>query len=333
MQKGRINMADLLLYVFLAVVGYLIAGRLAKYQVNVAWIGKVQTVAIILLVFTMGTRIGSNEEVVSNLNMIGLYALVFTIVILICSIAAVFFVRKLMRMDRYGRFVDETEELENSGLAKELEDEKISGNTMSIIIVVTITIGLLVGYNLVDKIFPNMELFNTIAGNAIKVGLCLLLFLVGFEMGLEGTFIEDFKKAGVRVLAFPLAIAVGTLVGAFICGLFIPISMRESLAIGGGLGWYSLAPIVILEKGYVIGSAISFMHNVMRELFSMLFIPLVARKIGYVESIALPGSCASDVCLPIVSRSTRSGIAIYSFISGISLSAMVPIIVPILLGA
>lgn len=326
-------MADLVLYVFLAIVGYLIAGRLARYQVNMAWIGKVQMIAIILLVFTMGTRIGCNEEVISNLNLIGVYALIFTVVTMCCSVMAITLLRKVMKIDRYGKFTSEgAEELEDQNLEEELKEEKISGNVMSIIIVVMVGLGLFFGYNFVDKIFATPDTFISVAGNGIRIGLCLLLFLIGFEMGIEGTFVSDFKKAGIKVIAFPLTIGVGTLVGAVICGLFIPVSMREALAIGGGFGWYSFAPVVILERGFVMASAISFMHNIMRELLSLLFIPLVAKKVGYLETLALPACCASDVCLPIVSRSTRSGIAIYSFISGVTLSAMVPILVPILIG-
>lgn len=327
-------MADLLLYVALAAVGYFLASRLSGKKISMGWVGKTQMIAIILLVFTMGARIGCNEEVISNLNMIGVYALIFTIVTMICSVIAIMLLRKVMKIDRMGRFVSEgTEELEDKFLEDELKEEKISGNVMSILIVVMVSIGLFCGYNFVDDLFSDPEVFTTVAGNGIRIGLCLLLFLVGFEMGLEGTFVSDFKKAGIKVIAFPLTIAVGTLVGAVICGLFIsPISMREALAIGGGFGWYSFAPVVILERGFVMSSAIAFMHNIMRELLSLLFIPLVARKIGYLETLALPACCASDVCLPIVSRSTRSGIAIYSFISGVTLSAMVPILVPILIG-
>ncbi|MGF6376783.1 uncharacterized membrane protein YbjE (DUF340 family) [Clostridiales Family XIII bacterium PM5-7] len=327
-------MADLLLYVALAAVGYFLASKLSGKTTNVAWVGKIQMAAIILLVFTMGVRIGCNEEVISNLNMIGVYALIFTIVTMICSVLAITLLRKLLKIDKKGRFLSEkSEELHDEFLEEGIKEEKLSGNVMSLMIVVTVSIGLFCGYYFVEKLFDDPETFTTMAGNGIRIGLCLLLFLVGFEMGLEGTFINDFKKAGIKVLAFPLTIGAGTLVGAAICGLVIaPLSMREALAIGGGFGWYSFAPVVILERGFVMASAISFMHNILRELLSLLFIPLVARKIGYLETLALPACCASDVCLPIVSRSTRSGIAIYSFISGVTLSALVPILVPILIG-
>ena len=87
-----------------------------------------------------------------------------------------------------------------------------------------------------------------------------------------------------------------------------------------------------MENGYVTASAVSFLHNVMRELFSIVLIPAVAKKVGYIETTGMPGAAAMDVCLPIVEKSTRSDIAVYSFVSGVILSILVPILVPAVIG-
>ena len=87
-----------------------------------------------------------------------------------------------------------------------------------------------------------------------------------------------------------------------------------------------------MEAGYLTASAVSFLHNVMRELLSIVFIPLIAKKIGYIETTGMPGAAAMDVCLPIVEKSTRSDIAVYSFVSGVVLSILVPVFVPLIIG-
>lgn len=63
-----------------------------------------------------------------------------------------------------------------------------------------------------------------------------------------------------------------------------------------------------------------------------MLIPVVAKKIGYIETTGMPGAAAMDVCLPIVEKSTRSDIAVYSFVSGVTLSILVPVLVPLILG-
>ena len=76
-------------------------------------------------------------------------------------------------------------------------------------------------------------------------------------------------------------------------------------------------------------SAISFMHNVIREVIGILLIPVCARHLGYIECYCLPGASSMDVCLPLVEKATDSSIAVYSFVNGVVLSAAVPVLVSI----
>lgn len=322
-------MSDLILYLSVAVIGYFAGSKLRTQQQITKWTGRVQTFAIIMLIFTMGMRMGSNGEVMSHLNSIGLYALIMTVAIISCSVAAITISRKFFKLDKFGNM--EGSEVPLDEIAEE-EEKAEKDSSMTIIILACVVLGLAFGYFAVDKLFSDMKFFDSIAGNMITIGLCILLLFVGFDMGFEGTVIDHFKKVGLRVLAFPFIIMVGTLVGAFLCGLFLPLSIRESLAIGAGFGWYTFAPGIIMEKGLVTASAVSFMHNIMREYISVLIIPMMAKKAGYLESMAVAGCSSMDVCLPIIEKSTRGDIAMYAFISGIIQSIAVPILVPLILG-
>ena len=204
---------------------------------------------------------------------------------------------------------------------------------MTVLIIIAVIIGMIIGYFVIRDIFAGrMEEFDSAAGIGIKVGLCLLLVFVGLDLGLDGTVVSNFKRVGFRILAVPAATIIGTLIGAAAAMPFIGMSLRECLAVGSGFGWYTLAPGIIMEAGYLTASAVSFLHNVMRELLAIVFIPLVAKKIGYLETTAMPGAAAMDVCLPIVEKATRSEIAVYSFVSGVILSILVPVLVPIIIG-
>ena len=217
--------------------------------------------------------------------------------------------------------------------AETAEEEKKGGNSTTIAILVSVVIGMVFGFFVIRRAFAgNMDTFDSLAGLGIKIGLCLLLIFVGMDLGLEGTVIDNFRKVGLRILVFPAAVIVGTLGGALLCSLFMDLSVKECLAVGAGFGWYTLAPGIIMENGYVTASAVSFLHNVMRELFSIVLIPAVAKKVGYIETTGMPGAAAMDVCLPIVEKSTRSDIAVYSFVSGVILSILVPILVPAVIG-
>lgn len=328
-------MGDLILYVALAAAGYVAAAKIVKNKEKLAAASVIQLWAILLLVFFMGARMGANEEIIRNLNRIGLQAFIMAVAAVAGSIAAVSVTRRLLKLDAVGRRIGEstTAASVQEGLSEEAagEEGKSGGSRMTLFIVCTVAVGMVFGWFLIRSEFVRYEDFDAFAGIVIKGGLCLLLFLVGIDLGIEDSFVADIRQAGLGILAVPFAVCVGTLGSMAVCALFLPLSVRECLSVGAGFGWYSMAPVIIMEKGYVAASAVSFMHNVFRELMALLLIPVVAKKIGYIEAVSLPGSGASDVCLPLIVKSTRGGIAIYAFVTGIGVSILVPVLVPVFL--
>ncbi len=90
-------------YLGVVVVGYFVGGLIRKKSDNkLPWIGKVQTVVMILLLLVMGIRLGANEEVVKGLGSIGIVGFVTAIFAMAGSVLAVIFARKLMKIDRKG---------------------------------------------------------------------------------------------------------------------------------------------------------------------------------------------------------------------------------------
>jgi len=330
-------MSDLILYLSLAAIGYFTGSKIEGAGRIQTYTNKLQTAAMVVIIFSMSMRMGANEEVMSNLNSIGLYGLIMTVAIIAGSVLSIVLARKIFGMDRYGNFRDKTvatavtkEKTEIITSAEPEEEEK--GISTTTLIVICVVGGLLFGWLAGDRLFSDIETFDRLGGTLIRIGLCLMLALIGFDMGVEGTVIDNFKRAGWRVIAFPFFIMAGTLLASGLCSLFMPITFREGLAIGAGFGWYSFAPAAIMERGHITAGAISFMHNIIREYMSVLTIPIVAKRIGYLESMAVCGCSAMDVCLPIVERSTKSDIAVYSFISGAVQSIAVPILVPLFIG-
>ena len=332
-------MADLILYLGITFIGYVMGSKARDKRDKLAWTGKIQTLALILLVVVMGMRMGSNSEITDNLSTIGISSLVITISVLFLSVGSTFITRKIMGMDKYGNFSRAEESCLSTEIAESHshtsdESENKSGfNTMTIIIVAAVAAGMMAGYFIIRNVFAgNMDAFDNLAGWSLKISLCVLLIFVGMDLGIEGTVITNFKKVGWRVFVFPVVIGVSTLVGAGISGVIMGFSLKEALAIGAGYSWYSVAPGIIMEAGYITASAVSFLHNVLRELCAILFIPLVASKIGYIETTSMPGAAAMDVCLPIVEKATKGDIAVYSFVTGVILSILVPVLVPLIIG-
>ena len=196
---------------------------------------------------------------------------------------------------------------------------------MTRIIITALSLGGACGYFFADEGFLQWS------ENLIVAGLSLMLFFVGMDMGYDGTVLKNIKKAGFKILVFPFATVIGTLAGSFAGSVILDMKVNEAMAVGSGLGWYTLAPFIIDPYSQEL-SAISFMSNVFREVLSLILIPVVGKYTGYIEATCLPGAAAMDVCIPVIEKSTNAEMVFYAFVSGTVLSALVPVLVPLFLG-
>jgi uncharacterized membrane protein YbjE (DUF340 family) len=174
-------------------------------------------------------------------------------------------------------------------------------------------------------IFPDSMIQHV--GIIIDIGLCALLFFVGIDIGKNKEIVNQIKKLGFKILLVPLMISIGSIVGSIAGGFIIGLPANEAGAIGAGFGWYSLSAVILSKYDAGVG-AIAFITNVWREIIALMIIPYVARYIGKLESIAPAGATAMDTTLPVIAGSTDGRTAVISFITGIVLSLLVPILVP-----
>ncbi len=195
---------------------------------------------------------------------------------------------------------------------------------MSFSILVAVAVGILSGL----FIFP--DAFAQHIGIVIDIGLCTLLFFVGIDIGRNKDIINQIKSMGYKILLVPFSIALGSIAGSILGGFALGLPLNESGAIGAGFGWYTLSAIE-LSKYSVETGALAFITNVCREVIALISIPYIARHVGKLAAIAPAGATAMDTSLPVISKSTDANTAVVSFITGVVLSFLVPILVPIII--
>ena len=323
------------LYMGVLAAGYFLGSKLRDRREKMGFLDGLTNFCVSLLVFVMGIKMGSNEEVIANLGTIGIQSVVITVILAVITIAGVTMARLALGMNKYALTKKQVAELGEMGTGSSGERQSASAeaeeggsNLMTILILAFTVVGLIAGYFVVRNNDGLMSAFDASNGHIMTVGLCLLMLSIGLGMGLDGTVLTYLKQAGFRVLVFPVVVIAATTVGGFVVSLlYRDLSVGESLAICYGFGWYTFAPIAISNAGYVMAGAISFLHNVIRELAGIVLMPILAKKIGYLEVASIPGVAAMDVCLPIVERVTRQDIIIYSFLIGFSQAIFVPILV------
>ena len=317
MQSTIINM---LIYIALVALGNFLGGRHLWGARVSRWLGKLQLASLLALIVALGIRLGADKEVMGSLGQIGLSSLTITLFSMTGSLIAVTLLRRyILHLDRFGR-QEETSAETSSGSGA--EEKPRSGLTKWIVIAVAG--GMAIGY----FVFTGRS--TAWCGTIIDVGLYILLFLVGIDMGQQGNVLQDIRAAGFKVLLVPGTVVIGTLLFSFAGSFLLPLRIKETVAASAGFGWYSLAPTLLAPYSLTL-SAIAFLSNVLREIFSIVAIPLVARSIGYLECVSLPGAAAMDTVLPVIVGATHERITVYAFISGLLLSFLVPVLVPLII--
>ncbi|MCR4708744.1 MAG: lysine exporter LysO family protein [Clostridiales bacterium] len=310
---------------------YIVGMKLRSRKEKLTWVEEAMNVLVYLLVLLMGLRMGANKEIVDSLGTIGVQSLIVSAITITMSMLGITLSRKILRMDRYGNVGDER--VPKGEKPSKETGTNVTGIKSTIIIGVVVALGMAVGYFLIYKKLGIQDEFMIKSDPWLTLCLVMLIGTVGLNLGLDGSVFRNIKKAGAGIILFPIAAVLGSVIGGVIYGLITPLSIREGVAIASGFGWYTYAPNVILQAGYPVASAISFLHNVIREVTGIIGIPFLTQKIGYIEACAVPGVAAMDVCMPIVERSAREDTVVYSFGIGLLMCLSVPIIVPLVIGA
>lgn len=184
---------------------------------------------------------------------------------------------------------------------------------------------------IVSGLFVPMPRF-VLGTNLSLYVLYILMFFVGVTIGGDTTAWKMIKSVRGRIFFVPLSIIIGTLTGVGLVSLGMKdISLKESLAVGAGFGYYSLSSILITEiSGETLG-IIALLSNIFREIITLVASPLFATYCHKLAPIASGGATSMDTTLPIIIKTAGKNYAVISIVSGTILTILVPFIVTFIL--
>ena len=157
--------------------------------------------------------------------------------------------------------------------------------------------------------------------------LAALMFSVGFSLGHQPDTIQQFRRIHSRVLFLPLTTVAGTFLGVLIVSFFSERSVVDFLAVGSGFGYYSLSSILITEyKGIELGT-IALLANILREIITLLFAPVMVKYFGKLAPIAAGGATTMDTTFPIIIRTSGKEFSVVSIYHGFVMDLSVPFLV------
>lgn len=171
-----------------------------------------------------------------------------------------------------------------------------------------------------------------ILDQVLMAALYFIVFVAGIEIGGNRHLIKKIcnPQSILLALAIPTAITLGSLGGAAISSFFTGLSVEDSLLVGGALGWYSLASVVISTLYSVEIGTITFLTNMLREVLAFLAIPFLV-KINKFLALAPSGAATMDSGLPVVIRYTNIHVGLFAFINGLILTLLVPVLLSLLM--
>lgn len=193
-------------------------------------------------------------------------------------------------------------------------------------VAVSLTGGLLFGY-----LFLNTDIKDTL-DLILMSALDVMIFIAGIEIGSNRGILKRICNvhSALLALAIPFAVACGSLCGALLLGHIAGLSVYDSLLIGSGLGWYSFSSVVISAMYSTEIGTVAFLANMMREISGFFLIPLLVRVHKFL-ALAPSGAATMDSSLPVVIKYTNLHVGMYSFINGLVLTLVVPVLISWLL--
>jgi len=189
-------------------------------------------------------------------------------------------------------------------------------------------VGALIAGGIIGKlIYIELHILNYIVTFTVN----FLCFGVGTEIGRDNGFLKSLRSLSWKCILVPFGVLMGSMLGAALGGLVISLNLQHAVAIGAACGFYSLAGglldnLVNLEVG-----TIAFLTNFFREITAFVLIPLLAAKVTPLSASSPGGATAMDTTLPLIFKTLGTRVAIIAMISGVVLTILGPILLPIII--
>lgn len=193
----------------------------------------------------------------------------------------------------------------------------------SFIVLTCFLLGIIIGH---IELVPKELIYEGLATCIVY----FMLFTVGMTIGINSQAWQVIRSLKGKILLVPFGILIGTLLGAVISWLILQnIFLRDVIAVASGLGYYSLSSMLVTQFTTPDLGALTLLVNIAREIIAMTFAPLFVRLVGGLGPLSV-AAASSELCIPIIARTSGELNTILAIFSGAVLTICVPIIITLL---
>ena len=125
---------------------------------------------------------------------------------------------------------------------------------------------------------------------ASNLAVYAMLAAVGMSLGFDSRAWRILRDLKGWVVLVPLMIIVGTFLGGVAAWAMLDMSFRDVMAVAAGFGYYSLSSMLINQLADVSLGSMALISNMVRELVTLLFAPLLARVFGGLGPLSAAGA-------------------------------------------
>lgn len=194
-------------------------------------------------------------------------------------------------------------------------------------------------------LFPFILLLSFLAGSSLsllldasridysfpqQLALAAFIFVISYDVGSKITE-SDTRSMLRQTLALVASCIIGSAFAGMLFSFFAHYSMRLSLAISLGMGWYTFDGPAIAGYAGAIAGALGFFSNFLRELLTLVFYLPISKVAGRIKPITLGGATTMDTTLTVMRSNKEPAVTAIAFTHGALLSLFVPILVSLLL--
>ncbi len=307
--------------IYVLVAGIPFGYLFRKSRRTVSLTDRLLTFSVWVLLFLLGLGLGADAGIMREIQVIGLQALCVTFFAVLGSLVFALLTAKLFYREAL-RASDHTVSHKN--------DEAVAGSKWaaiksSCIVLCFFLSGIFLGSG---EYLPR-ELSE---GVYAEWALYILLFLAGMSVGFDLHAFKIIQELKGTILVMPAATVAGTALGSAAASFLVPsLPVLDAVAVGMGLGYYSLSSTIISQQVSPALGSVALLANIMREVICLVFTPVMIKGFGLLGPIFAGGATSNDSSLPVIAKFCGERYAIIAIFTGVVLTLAVPFLVPFVL--
>lgn len=288
-------------------LGLLVAGWLMPWaELAMRW-------GLYLLLLGLGAKVGSNEELLKVVPVLGIKSLGLCLASSLGSILLVGAWERGFSPKRQGGKNQKDRGNDNVFLRTEYV---FAGKVF-----LFLTLGCLLGLYLDPKAI--------LLDRTVTFSLFVIYVAVGIGMR-EGLAELKNTKIGGSILVVPVLALVGSVLITCAIAKGLGFKIIHAAAVSSGMGYYSLTAAMITQKVNPEMGFVAFISNFLREVLTLLVTPFLTRftRLG---TVALGGATTMDTTLAVMKQYLSEKEVFVAFASGVLLTLAVPFILMLIL--